>query len=88
MIDARHIKVHPYAVGARPQMPQNSWEYDQHLYSLQYVRENAFLELKRWHGIAARYAKNTSSFLAAVHVRYIAGWLKSMSDTIPGVIVR
>lgn len=22
MIDARHIKVHPYAVGARPQMPQ------------------------------------------------------------------
>ncbi|MDR2528289.1 MAG: IS5/IS1182 family transposase, partial [Synergistaceae bacterium] len=36
--------------------------------------ENAFLYLKRWRGIATRYAKNTSSFLAAVHIRCIALW--------------
>ncbi|MBD5627641.1 MAG: IS5/IS1182 family transposase, partial [Desulfovibrio sp.] len=30
--------------------------------------------LKRWGGIATRYAKNTASFLAAVHIRCIAIW--------------
>ncbi|MGL4824917.1 MAG: IS5/IS1182 family transposase, partial [Alphaproteobacteria bacterium] len=37
--------------------------------------ENAFLRLKRWRGIATRYAKNTSSFLAATHIRCLALWL-------------
>ncbi|MDR2572997.1 MAG: IS5/IS1182 family transposase, partial [Desulfovibrio sp.] len=32
--------------------------------------------LKRWRGIATRYAKNTVSFLAAVHIRCIAIWAK------------
>ncbi|MDR3349941.1 MAG: IS5/IS1182 family transposase, partial [Acidaminococcales bacterium] len=36
--------------------------------------ENAFLALKRWRGIATRYAKNTASFLPAVQVRCIAIW--------------
>ncbi|MDR2573405.1 MAG: IS5/IS1182 family transposase, partial [Desulfovibrio sp.] len=31
---------------------------------------------KRWRGIATRYAKNTVSFLAAVHIRCIAIWAK------------
>ncbi|PJG60794.1 hypothetical protein CUC53_00165 [Aeromonas cavernicola] len=31
--------------------------------------ENAFLHLKQWQGIATRYAKNTSSFVAAVRIR-------------------
>ncbi|MCI5765852.1 MAG: IS5/IS1182 family transposase, partial [Clostridiales bacterium] len=35
----------------------------------------AFLWLKRWRGIATRYAKNSSSFLSAVHIRCIAIWL-------------
>ena len=35
---------------------------------------NAFLHLKRWRGIATRYAKNTASFLAAVQIRCIAIW--------------
>ena len=50
--------------------------YDKYLYSLRHLVENAFLELKRWRGIATRYAKNTSSFLAAVHIRCIAIWAK------------
>jgi len=37
--------------------------------------ENAFLALKRWRGIATRYAKLTTSFLAAVQIRCIAIWL-------------
>ncbi|HLB32876.1 MAG TPA: IS5/IS1182 family transposase, partial [Chthoniobacterales bacterium] len=36
--------------------------------------ENAFLHLKRWRGIATRYAKNIESFLAAVQIRCIALW--------------
>ena len=30
--------------------------------------------LKRWRGIATRYAKTTTSFLAAVQIRCIAIW--------------
>ena len=48
-------------------------EYDKDLYKLRHLVENAFLHLKRWRGIATRYAKNTASFLAAVQIRCIAG---------------
>lgn len=48
--------------------------YDKELYKLRHLVENAFLHLKRWRGIATRYAKNTSSFLAAVQIRCIALW--------------
>ncbi len=41
-------------------------KYDRYLYRLRHLVENAFLQLKRWRGIATRYAKNTSSFLASV----------------------
>ena len=46
--------------------------YDEDLYKLRHLVENTFLHLKRWRGIATRYAKNTASFLAAVHIRCIA----------------
>ena len=49
-------------------------EYDEYLYTLRHLVENAFMILKRWRGIATRYAKNTASFLAAVHIRCIAIW--------------
>ena len=49
-------------------------DYDEYLYSLRHLVENAFLKLKGWRGIATRYAKNTSSFLAAVYIRCIAIW--------------
>jgi transposase len=48
--------------------------YDKELYKLRHLVENAFLHLKRWRGIATRYAKRTASFLAAVHIRCIALW--------------
>ena len=47
-------------------------EYDKDLYKLRHLVENAFLALKRWRGIATRYAKNTQSFIAAVQIRCIA----------------
>ena len=34
-----------------------------------------FLHLKRWRGIATRYAKNAASFLAAVQIRCLVLWL-------------
>ena len=49
-------------------------EYDKDLYKLRHLIENAFLLLKRWRGIATRYAKLTSSFVAAVQIRCIAIW--------------
>jgi transposase len=51
-------------------------EYDAYLYHLRHLVENAILQLKQWRGIATRYAKNTASFLAAVHIRCIAIWAK------------
>ena len=51
-------------------------DYDKYLYSLRHLVENAFLHLKRWRGIATRYAKNTDSFVAAVQIRCIALWLR------------
>jgi len=50
--------------------------YDKHLYKLRHLVENAFLHLKRWRGIATRYAKNAASFLAAVQIRCLALWLE------------
>ena len=47
-------------------------EYDVYLYRLRHLVENAFLMLKRWRGIATRYAKSTEAFIAAVQVRCIA----------------
>jgi transposase len=50
--------------------------YDKDLYRLRHLVENAFLHLKGWRGIATRYAKNTASFLAAVHIRCFVLWAK------------
>jgi transposase len=55
-------------------------EYDEHLYKLRHLVENAFMHLKRWRGIATRYAKNSSSFVAAVQIRCIAIWSKILVD--------
>lgn len=50
-------------------------EYDKDIYQLRHLVENAFLHLKRWRGIATRYAKNLASFVAAVQIRCLALWL-------------
>ena len=65
--------------GINPVIPSrsnrlNPRAFDKHLYKLRHLVENAFLHLKRWRGIATRYAKNTTSFLAAVQIRCMALW--------------
>ncbi|MDR0354087.1 MAG: IS5/IS1182 family transposase, partial [Opitutaceae bacterium] len=49
--------------------------YDRYLYRLRHLVENAILKLKGWRGIATRYVKNASSFLAAVQIRCLYLWL-------------
>jgi len=51
-------------------------EYDKELYKYRHIVENVFRMLKEWRGIATRYAKNTSSFLAAVQARCLFYYLK------------
>ncbi len=51
-------------------------DYDKYLYRMRHQVENAFLNLKRWRGIATRYAKTMDSFVAAIQIRCIAIWLK------------
>ena len=51
-------------------------EYDRNLYKLRHLVENAFLDLKEWRGIATRYPKRASSYLAAVQIRCIFLWGK------------
>ena len=53
--------------------------YDKHIYRIRHLVENAFLHLKRWRGIATRYAKTLTAFAAAVQIRCIALWLKLLS---------
>lgn len=48
--------------------------YDKYLYRLRHLVENCFLVLKRWRGIATRYAKTSDAFIAAVQIRCIAIW--------------
>ena len=50
-------------------------EYDKYLYKVRRLVENAFLKLKRWRGVATRYAKTTSGFTGAVTLACIMLWL-------------
>ena len=51
-------------------------EYSQEIYKNRYQIENTFLKLKRWRGIATRYAKTTSSYVAAVQICSMYLWLQ------------
>jgi transposase len=48
--------------------------YDEYLYKVRHLVENAFLRLKEWRGVATRYAKRASSFLAIIQIRCIFMW--------------
>jgi transposase len=49
--------------------------YDKHIHKVRHLVENTILKLKHWRGIATRYLKNASSFLAAVQLRCAMIWL-------------
>ena len=51
-------------------------EYDKHTYKSRHLIENAFLGLKGWRGVATRYAKKASSFLAIVQIRCVMLWTR------------
>ena len=50
-------------------------DYNQALYKLRHLVENACLKLKQWRGIATRYAKTTASFLAECQIVAMMLWL-------------
>ena len=54
--------------------------YSKELYRLRHRVENAFEVLKRWRGIATRFVKHTTSFLAAVQIACVAAWGKYIVD--------
>jgi transposase len=51
-------------------------KYDEYIYRMRHLVENTFLKLKKWRGIATRYAKTTSAFRAAVVMGSIMLWIK------------
>ena len=54
---------------------KNQREYDKYLYKLRHLVENTFLKLKRFRGVATRYAKTTSAFRGAVVLASISLWI-------------
>ena len=77
--DTDAIIAYSKSKGMQPVIPpkknrKETRDYDEYLYKIRHLVENAFLHLKRWRGVATRYAKNTSSFLAAIQIRCIALW--------------
>ena len=55
--------------------------YDKACYKLRHLIATAFLHLKLWRGIATRYAKKASLFLAAIQIRCTALWANSYVHT-------
>ena len=48
--------------------------FDKTRYRNRHIVGNVFAQLKQWRGLATRYAKRASSFLATIHIRFIAVW--------------
>jgi len=78
--DTNEILAHAAAHRRVPVIPpkknrKDQRDYDTYLYRLRHLVENAILRLKGWRGVATRYAKRTSSFLAIVQIRCAFLWL-------------
>ncbi|WP_323732404.1 IS5 family transposase [Candidatus Bandiella euplotis] len=79
--DVNYIIDHAQELGMRVVIPPKKnritqRKYNKDLYKIRHIVENTFLHLKRWRGIATRYAKNSASFLAAIQIRCLSLWLK------------
>ncbi len=78
--DTNDILAYAVSAGMEPVIPpkknrKEQRQYDKYLYKLRHLVENCFLILKRWRGIATRYAKTSDAFLAALQIRCIALWV-------------
>nr|WP_245963337.1 IS5 family transposase [Salinisphaera japonica] len=67
--------------GMAPQIPSRVHrktlrKIDTNLYRHRHLVENAFQRLKEWRGLATRYAKRLSSFLAQGLIACLGMWLK------------
>ncbi len=76
--DTNEIIAHAVAAGMEVVIPpkknrKKKRTYDEYLYRIRHLVENAFLILKRWRGVT-RYAKTSDGFIAAIPVRCIAIW--------------
>ena len=79
--DSNEIVTAALARGINPVIPPKSNRkdpryYDQDLYKLRHLVENAFLHLKQWRAVATRYAKRSASFLAICQIRALVLWTK------------
>ena len=82
--DADYVVGKAREMGMKIVMPSKknrivSRDYDKYLYRMRHLVENTFLNLKRWRGIATRYAKTLASFVAFVQIRCIAIWLNVLA---------
>ena len=71
--DTNEIIAHAVAAGMQVVIPpkksrKKKRAYDEYLYRIRHLVENAFLILKRWRGVATRYAKTSDGFIASVQV--------------------
>ena len=77
---AKNSGIHPVIPPKKNRKVQR--DYNEALYKKRHLVENAFLRLKRsWRGIATRYVKRLSSFVAFVHLACVMDWLKFITLT-------
>ena len=79
--DTNAIVFGAMAQGTEPVIPPRSHRrepryYDENLYLLRHLVENAFLNSKQSRGVATHYAKRSSSFLALCQIRALVLWTK------------
>ena len=75
--DTDHVAGKTLEMGMKIDMPPKENrialpDYDKYFYWMRHLVENAFLNLRPWHGIAARYAKTLASL--AISVQKYAAW--------------
>ena len=85
--DTNEIVEYAKTSGIQPAIPPKKnrkvqRNYDKNLYKKRHLVENAYLRLKRsWRGIATRYVKRLSSFVAFVHLACAMDWLRLIIST-------
>lgn len=79
--DSDEIVEAALAGGMNPVIPPRSnrkepRSYDEDLYKLRHLVENAFVDMKQWRGVATPYVKKYASFFAICQIRALVLWTK------------